>query len=183
MPRRAASQLMVTASTGMPTASKSRISELTGAAASSPSAAAPTASASGPDGRAPKGSLLSLAFLLTSNNHSGIGKLPSAKPQPLPRPDAYSSLQIMSKPRDLVPDHPGLPHRPNVTRRPARRGQVTGGCAAGCGAFFAPFEPFFDPVIARPSTPVECYLRLMFLKFRYRLGYESLFAEVSDSIT
>ena len=29
----------------------------------------------------------------------------------------------------------------------------------------------------------ECYLRLMFLKFRYRLGYESLCAEVSDSIS
>jgi len=50
-------------------------------------------------------------------------------------------------------------------------------------AFFAPFAPFFDPLIGRPSTPVECYLRLMFLKFRYRLGYESLCAEVSDSIS
>jgi len=50
-------------------------------------------------------------------------------------------------------------------------------------AFFAPFAPHFDPLIGRPSTPVECYLRLMFLKFRYRLGYESLCAEVSDSIT
>jgi Transposase domain (DUF772) len=29
----------------------------------------------------------------------------------------------------------------------------------------------------------ECYLRLMFLRFRYRLGFESLCAEVSDSIT
>jgi IS5 family transposase len=48
--------------------------------------------------------------------------------------------------------------------------------------FFAPFVPYFDPVIGRPSTPVECYLRLMFLKFRYRLGFESLCAEVSDSI-
>jgi IS5 family transposase len=50
-------------------------------------------------------------------------------------------------------------------------------------AFLAPFAPYFDPVIGRPSTPVECYLRLMFLKFRYRLGFESLCAEVSDSIT
>jgi transposase, IS5 family len=50
-------------------------------------------------------------------------------------------------------------------------------------AFFAPFAPYFHPVIGRPSTPVECYLRLMFLKFRYRLGYESLCAEVSDSIS
>ena len=30
---------------------------------------------------------------------------------------------------------------------------------------------------------METYLRLMFLKFRYRLGYESLCREVSDSIT
>jgi IS5 family transposase len=50
-------------------------------------------------------------------------------------------------------------------------------------AFFAPFAPHFDPLIGRPSTPVECYLRLMFLKFRYRLGYESLCAEVADSIS
>src|ERR1700689_264868 len=49
--------------------------------------------------------------------------------------------------------------------------------------FFAPFAPYFHPVIGRPSTPVECYLRLMFLKFRYRLGYESLCAEVADSIS
>jgi transposase, IS5 family len=48
--------------------------------------------------------------------------------------------------------------------------------------FFAPFVSFFDPRIGRPSTPMESYLRLMFLKFRYRLGYESLCREVSDSI-
>jgi IS5 family transposase len=50
-------------------------------------------------------------------------------------------------------------------------------------AFFAPFAPHFHPVLGRPSTPAEWYLRLMFLKFRYRLGYESLCAEVSDSIS
>jgi IS5 family transposase len=50
-------------------------------------------------------------------------------------------------------------------------------------ALFAPFAPHFHPVLGRPSTPVECYLRLMFLKFRYRLGYETLCAEVSDSIS
>ena len=49
--------------------------------------------------------------------------------------------------------------------------------------FFAPFTPFFDLRIGRPSTPMETYLRLMFLKFRYRLGFESLCREVSDSIT
>jgi IS5 family transposase len=49
--------------------------------------------------------------------------------------------------------------------------------------FFAPFAPHFDPLIGRPSTPVECLLRLMFLKFGYRLGFESLCTEVGDSIT
>jgi len=49
--------------------------------------------------------------------------------------------------------------------------------------FFVPFLPFFDPRVGRPSTPMETYLRMMFLKFRYRLGYESLCREVSDSIT
>ena len=42
--------------------------------------------------------------------------------------------------------------------------------------FFAPFAPFFDPRIGPPSTPMEIYLRLMFLKVRHRLGYESLCA-------
>jgi transposase, IS5 family len=50
-------------------------------------------------------------------------------------------------------------------------------------AFFAPFAALFDPLIGRPSTPVECCLRLMFLKFRCRLGYESLCVEVADSIS
>jgi IS5 family transposase len=49
--------------------------------------------------------------------------------------------------------------------------------------FFAPFRPFFDPAVGRPSIPVETYLRLMFLKVRYRLGYESLCREVTDSIS
>ena len=30
---------------------------------------------------------------------------------------------------------------------------------------------------------MEVYLRMMFLKFRYRLGYDSLCREVADSIT
>jgi IS5 family transposase len=48
--------------------------------------------------------------------------------------------------------------------------------------FFAPFALYFDARMGRPSIPVETYLRLMFLKFRYRLGYESLCREVADSI-
>ena len=50
-------------------------------------------------------------------------------------------------------------------------------------AFFAPFAAYFDARIGRPSIPMETYLRLMFLKFRYRLGYESLCREVGDSIS
>ena len=49
--------------------------------------------------------------------------------------------------------------------------------------FFAPFVPYFDPVIGRPSIPMETYSRMMFLKFRYRLGYEALCREVGDSIS
>ncbi len=49
--------------------------------------------------------------------------------------------------------------------------------------FFAPFVPFFDPRVGRPSIPMETYLRMVFLKFRYRLGYETLCREVADSIT
>jgi IS5 family transposase len=43
--------------------------------------------------------------------------------------------------------------------------------------FFAPFRGYFDPRLGRPSVPLETYLRLMFLKHRYRLGYETLCAE------
>jgi transposase, IS5 family len=49
--------------------------------------------------------------------------------------------------------------------------------------FFEPFRAFFDPAIGRPSIPIETYLRLMFLKYRYRLGFEPLCREVQDSIS
>ena len=48
--------------------------------------------------------------------------------------------------------------------------------------FFEPFRPFFDPSHGRPSIPMETYLRMMFLKYRYRLGFEPLCAEVADSV-
>ena len=38
--------------------------------------------------------------------------------------------------------------------------------------FFTPFESFFHARLGRPSTPIETYLRMMFLKFRYRLSFE-----------
>jgi IS5 family transposase len=64
---------------------------------------------------------------------------------------------------------------------PAELGRVDG--LLDDPVFFAPFARYFDARIGRPSVPVETYLRLMFLKFRYRLGYESLCREVADSIS
>jgi IS5 family transposase len=49
--------------------------------------------------------------------------------------------------------------------------------------FFEPYRAFFHATLGRPSIPVETYLRLMFLKTRYRLGFEPLCREVADSIT
>lgn len=48
--------------------------------------------------------------------------------------------------------------------------------------FFEPFRAFFDPRCGRPSIPMETYLRMMFLKYRYRLGFEPLCREVADSL-
>jgi IS5 family transposase len=48
--------------------------------------------------------------------------------------------------------------------------------------FFVPFVPFFDPRRGRRSIPIETYLRMMFLRYRYKLGFETLCAEVADSI-
>jgi IS5 family transposase len=47
--------------------------------------------------------------------------------------------------------------------------------------FLAPFQKKFGIKIGRPTTAVATYLRLMYLKYRYRLGYEVLVKEVSDS--
>jgi IS5 family transposase len=49
--------------------------------------------------------------------------------------------------------------------------------------FFEPYRRFFHASLGRPSIPIETYLRLMFLKYRYRLGFEPLCREVSDSIS
>jgi transposase, IS5 family len=48
--------------------------------------------------------------------------------------------------------------------------------------FIAPFRALFDRRLGRPSVPVDTLLRLLYLKHRYQLGYESLCREVSDSI-
>jgi transposase, IS5 family len=49
--------------------------------------------------------------------------------------------------------------------------------------FMQPFINKFQTRRGRPTLPVETYLRLMYLKRRYNLGYETLVQEVGDSIT
>lgn len=49
--------------------------------------------------------------------------------------------------------------------------------------FFEPYRAFFHATLGRPSIPIETYLRLMFLKYRYGLGFEPLCREVADSIS
>jgi IS5 family transposase len=49
--------------------------------------------------------------------------------------------------------------------------------------FFEPYRAHFHAKLGRPSVPIETYLRLMFLKYRYRLGFEPLCREVADSIS
>jgi transposase, IS5 family len=48
--------------------------------------------------------------------------------------------------------------------------------------FIAPWRGLFSARLGRPSVPVDTLLRLLYLKHRYGLGYESLCREVSDSI-
>jgi IS5 family transposase len=50
-------------------------------------------------------------------------------------------------------------------------------------AFFEPYRAHFSELWGRPSIPIETYLRMIFLKHRYRLGYETLCREVADSIS
>jgi hypothetical protein len=48
--------------------------------------------------------------------------------------------------------------------------------------FIAPWRALFDRRLGRPSVPIDTLLRLLYLKHRYQLGYQSLCREVSDSI-
>jgi transposase, IS5 family len=48
--------------------------------------------------------------------------------------------------------------------------------------FLAPWRALFDRRLGRPSVPIDTLLRLLYLKHRYQLGYESLCREVADSI-
>lgn len=49
--------------------------------------------------------------------------------------------------------------------------------------FLAPFRSRLTARIGRPTIAIETYLRLMYLKYRYGLGYETLCKEVADSFT
>ena len=49
--------------------------------------------------------------------------------------------------------------------------------------FIAPWRGLFSARLGRPSVPVDTLLRLLYLKHRYQLGYETLCREVSDSIS
>lgn len=48
--------------------------------------------------------------------------------------------------------------------------------------FFEPYRQRFHSRLGRPTVPVETYLRLMYLKHRYKLGYEALVRAVADSL-
>ena len=48
--------------------------------------------------------------------------------------------------------------------------------------FIAPWRALFDWRLGRPSVPVPTLLRLLYLKHRYQLGYQTLCREVADSI-
>ena len=84
--------------------------------------------------------------------------------------------------------HQGIPATESVRVNARRRVR----CSSGAfwvdaflddPAFFEPFVPYFDPRFGRPSILIETYLRLMHLRFRDRLGFETLCAEVTDSLS
>ena len=49
--------------------------------------------------------------------------------------------------------------------------------------FLAPFRSRLTARTGRPTIPIESFLRLMYLRHRYGLGYETLCKEVADSFT
>ena len=48
--------------------------------------------------------------------------------------------------------------------------------------FLEPFEAVFDETMGRPGTPVDVYLRMMYLKFRWGMSYEEVETEVRERI-
>lgn len=50
-------------------------------------------------------------------------------------------------------------------------------------SFFEPYLEHFNSKTGRPTVKIETYIRMMYLKDRYQLGFETLVKEVSDSIS
>lgn len=48
--------------------------------------------------------------------------------------------------------------------------------------FLAPFRSRLTAAVGRPTIPIETYLGLMYLRQRYRLGYETLCKEVGTRL-
>lgn len=46
-----------------------------------------------------------------------------------------------------------------------------------------PFEDVFDSTMGRPGTPIDVYLRMLYLKSRWGLSYEEVEAEVRERLT
>src|ERR1700730_11602709 len=49
--------------------------------------------------------------------------------------------------------------------------------------FLERYRRVFSPLFARPSVPMETFVRMMWLKYRYRVGFEALCREVADSVS
>jgi IS5 family transposase len=70
---------------------------------------------------------------------------------------------------------------PELRELPAELGKVD--AILDDDRFLAPFRSRLTASVGRPTIPMETYLRLMYLKHRYSLGYETLCKEVADSFT
>jgi IS5 family transposase len=70
---------------------------------------------------------------------------------------------------------------PQARRLPAELARIDG--YLDDDRFIAPWRTLFAARLGRPSVPVPTLLRLLYLKHRYQLGYETLCCEVADSIS
>src|SRR6266540_1784121 len=84
-----------------------------------------------------------------------------------------------SPPRRLPPGTTCCPTRPSACPPSSPASTPT----SMTSAFLAPWHALFSARLGRPSVPIPTLLRLLYLKHRYQLGYESLCKEVGDSIS
>jgi transposase, IS5 family len=71
----------------------------------------------------------------------------------------------------LLPPHASLSNSPGSTPTSTTSGSSP------------PWRTLFSRRLGRPSVPVPTLLRLLYLKHRYQLGYQTLCGEVADSIS